>query len=203
MRRFLLSFFFFLVGGSLSLASSKTIVFFGDSLTAGHGLDEEKSYPAQIQRWMVQDGIQWKVVNAGVSGDTTAGGLRRIHWILRSNPSLVFVALGGNDGLRGIPLKNTRKNLDNILLGLKRSGVKVILAGMQLPKNYGEKYREEFSRIYPELAKKHQIVLFPFLLEEVAMVPELNLSDGIHPNANGHARIAKNVYQFIQPLLKK
>lgn len=181
---------------------TKTIVFLGDSLTAGYGLAEEESYPLHIQKLIESDGLSWNVVNAGISGDTTQGGIKRLSWILKSRPSIVFVALGANDGLRGFEVKYTKNNLETIISTLKKAGVKVILAGIDLPTNYGESYRKEFKDIYPSLAKKHKIVLFPFLLEGVAARAELNLADGIHPNAKGQEIIAKNVYKFLKPYLR-
>lgn len=184
-------------------ASTKTIVFLGDSLTAGFGLPEEAAYPALIQEHLREDGLPWKVVNAGVSGDTTSGGLRRLNWVLRSSPTIVFVALGANDGLRGFDVEYSRENLGSIILKLKKTRVTVILSGMQLPVNYGESYRKEFRKMYGTLARKHKIKLFPFLLEGVAMKPGLNQADGVHPNEKGQEKIAHKLYKFLLPILKK
>jgi len=164
-------------------------------------LPEESSYPYLIDTYLEAEGIDWIVINAGVSGDTTAGGLRRLPWLLKSEPDVVFVALGANDGLRGIDLRETKKNLKEIIRILKKEDVKVLLSGMELPTNYGESYRKKFRKVYSTLAKKEKIPFYPFLLKDVAMIPKLNLSDGIHPNAKGQERIAKNVYTFLKPLL--
>lgn len=192
-----------LLGPTLLHANDKTIVFLGDSLTAGYGLDEEEAFPQRIQSYLERDGLRWNVVNAGISGDTTTGGLKRLDWVLRSSPTVVFLALGANDGLRGVDPKVTRKNLDEIIARLRRKRVRVILAGMQIPTSYGETYTSDFRGIFPALAKKHSIPIYPFLLEGVAMQRELNLPDGIHPNEKGQSVIAERVYKFIKPHLSR
>ncbi len=183
-------------------AENKKIVFFGDSLTAGYGLLENQSFPSMVQEHLDRDGLKWDAVNAGISGDTTSSGAKRISWILKSSPTVVFVALGANDGLRGLDPALTRKNLESILARSKKSGAKVVLAGMQLPMNYGAGYREAFRRLYPETAKKYNANFYPFLLEGVAARPELNLPDGIHPNEAGQKILAEKVYAFIKPILE-
>lgn len=185
-----------------ALAEPRTLIFLGDSLTAGYGLPEELAYPALIQEFLQKDGFNWRVINAGISGDTTQGGLKRLNWILKANPDLVFIALGGNDGLRGLKVEHTQANLEEIILRLKEKGVRVILAGVVLPTNYGEPYREQFKAIYPTLAERYEISLLPFLLEGVAGIPELNQADGIHPNEEGQKIVAEQVYNFLKPILK-
>lgn len=171
-------------------------------MTAGYGLLENQSFPSLIQGYLDRDGEKWDAVNAGISGDTSSGGAKRISWILKSSPTVVFVALGANDGLRGLDPALTRKNLESILSRAQKSGAKVILAGMQLPMNYGAGYREAFRKLYPETAKKFRAHYYPFLLEGVAAKPELNLPDGIHPNEAGQKVLAQKVYAFIKPILE-
>jgi len=175
----------------------------GDSLTAGYGLSEENAYPAHIQRFIEKDQLDWTAINAGISGDTTKGGLHRLNWVLRSSPTVVFVALGSNDGLRGTDLSYTRTNLKQIIVELKKAKIKVVLSGMQLPANYGESYRKKFKEIFPRLARKYKIAFYLFLLDGVALKPELNLADGLHPNEKGQEIIAEKVYEFLKPILKK
>ena len=181
--------------------AEKVIVFLGDSLTAGYGLTEEEAYPFLIQEYLKKDGIDWKVINAGISGDTTKGGLERLNWILKSSPAFVFLALGANDGLRGLKTEITQKNLEEIIQTLKKSKINVVLSGMQLPINYGPEYRKAFKNIYPSLAKKHNLPFLPFLLEGVASKTDLNLADGVHPNQKGQEIMAGNIYKFLKPIL--
>jgi len=184
-------------------AETKTVVFFGDSLTAGYGLDPDEAYPALIQRQLDAAGRPWRVVNAGLSGDTTSGGLRRLDWILRQKVDAIVIELGGNDGLRGIPVDVTRKNLEAMIerVRAKDPNVLIVVAGMQLPTNMGPAYTEAFAALFPEVAKKHGVALIPFLLEGVGGVPELNLPDGIHPTAEGHRIVAETVARVLLPLL--
>ncbi len=179
------------------------IVAFGDSLTAGLGVDPAEAYPGQLARWLREQGFAYEVINAGVSGDTSAGGLRRVEWILKSQPQLVIVELGANDGLRGQPLEETYKNLNAIIESLKAKGIIVVLAGMQLPLNYGEDYTQEFSELYVRLAQKHELPFIPFFLEGVAMQRHLNQGDGLHPTAEGYAIVTQNVWKTLQPILKQ
>ncbi len=179
------------------------IVAFGDSLTAGLGVAADETYPAQLQRRLDALGLRYRVVNAGVSGETTAGGVRRVPWILRSRPEIVILELGANDGLRGLRVDETRGNLEQIIQQLQRSGVQVILAGMKLPPNYGKEYLEGFGRIYPELAARYQLPLIPFFLEGVAASHMLNQADGIHPTAQGYRVIVDTVLRTIQSVLAK
>jgi acyl-CoA thioesterase I len=177
------------------------IVAFGDSLTAGLGVSTEESYPAQLQRRLDALGYHYRVINAGVSGDTTAGALRRVPWVLNGTPALVILEMGGNDGLRGLSLDQTRANLEQIIERLQQAGVRVVLAGMKLPPNYGKDYTVGFEAIYPSLAKRYRLPLIPFFLEGVAASPTLNQTDGIHPTGQGYEIIAEQVLTAIRPLL--
>jgi acyl-CoA thioesterase-1 len=179
------------------------IVAFGDSLTAGLGVPPDDAYPGQLARWLREQGFEYEVINAGVSGDTSAGGLRRVEWILKSQPRLVILELGANDGLRGQPLKETYENLKGIIEGLKAKGVIVVLAGMRLPLNYGDDYTKEFSDLYERLAKEYDVPFIPFFLEGVATHRHLNQGDGLHPNAEGYSIVVQNVWRRLQPILKE
>lgn len=178
------------------------IVAFGDSLTAGLGVPAEESYPAQLQRSLDALGYSYRVVNAGVSGDTTAGGLRRVPWILTNKPDVVILELGANDGLRGLSVDQTRHNLREIIQRLQEAGVGVVLAGMKLPPNYGQDYLARFEGIYPSLAKEYRLPLIPFFLDGVGGSPSLNQADGIHPTAKGYALVVEQVLKILGPLLK-
>ena len=182
--------------------AERVIVAFGDSLTAGFGVPPESSYPAQLQRRLDEAGYRYRVINAGVSGDTTAGGLRRLDWVLRSRPHIVIVELGANDGLRGVDLAHIRENLDRIILKLREAGATVLLAGMKLPPNYGVAYTTGFARIYEELAQKYRLPFMPFFLEGVGAVASLNQGDGIHPTAPGYQVIIDRLFPVLEPLLE-
>ncbi len=192
-----------LVTGLVAAAETKTLLFFGDSLTSGYGVDPDEAYPALIQRKLDASGRAWRVVNAGLSGETTAGGLRRLDWILRQPVDLFVIELGGNDGLRGIAPETSRSNLEAMIKRIheRYPDVKVVLAGMQMPTNMGADYTRKFAAMYPDLAQKHQVTLIPFLLEGVGGVPRLNLPDGIHPTTEGHKIVAETVWRALQPLL--
>ena len=183
----------------------RTIIFFGDSLTAGYGLENPaaQAFPALIQDKIDAAHLAWRTVNAGLSGETTAGGLRRVDWILRQPADIFVLALGGNDGLRGINPAVSRLNLQGIIdhVRAKYPTAKIVLAGMQMPSNLGADYTKDFAAMYPELADKNHATLVPFLLEGVGAIPELNQRDGIHPTAEGHAIIAENIWKILQPLL--
>ncbi len=184
-------------------SQTRTILFFGNSLTAGYGLDPEQAFPALIQKKIDSLGWNYRVVNAGLSGETSAGGLRRIDWLLRQRVDVLVLELGGNDALRGLPLSATRQNLQGIIDKTRKRypKVKIVIAGMQMAPNYGREYVSGFRALYPELAEKNGAALIPFLLEGVAGEPELNLPDRIHPNAAGHKIVAQNVWQVLAPLL--
>ncbi|CAE6705715.1 arylesterase [Nitrospira defluvii] len=179
------------------------IVAFGDSLTAGLGVAPDQTYPAQLQKRLDALGQPYLVLNAGVSGDTSAGGLRRVSWVLAGNPRVVILELGGNDGLRGLGLMETRSHLDAIIRRLKEAEVQVILAGMKLPPNYGEEYTSKFEAMYRELAQVHSLPLIPFLLEGVGGEKSLNQADGIHPTAEGYRMVVENVLKSLLPVLNE
>lgn len=186
-------------------AEPRTLVFFGDSLTAGYGLDDPstESYPALIQKKIDAARLPWRVVNAGLSGETTSAGARRIDWVLRQPVDLFVLALGGNDGLRGIEPGISRASLQRIMdrVREKNPSTKIVLAGMMMPPTLGADYTREFAAMYPSLAKQNHAILLPFLLEGVAGSTELNQADQIHPTARGHAVVAETVWKAIQPLL--
>ena len=177
-------------------AAARKIVFLGDSLTAGYGLEEDQAYPALIQARMPS----WTVANAGVSGDTSAGALRRVPWVLKAKPDVVFIAIGANDGLRGQPVDQLEANLRRIIAQVRAAGATAVLAGMRMPVNYGEDYRTAFAAVYPRVAEETRTPLMPFILESVAMKPELNQTDGIHPNAAGQKLVAAAVLAFLASL---
>lgn len=183
----------------------RALVFFGDSLTAGYGLENPpaESYPGRIQARIEAEHLPWRVVNAGLSGETTAGGLRRIDWILRQPIDVFVLALGGNDGLRGIDPDASQRNLDAIIARVKAKhpATKIVVAGMQMPPSMGEEFTRKYQAMFPAVAKKHAATLVPFLLEGVAARPDLNQPDGIHPNAAGHELVAENIWKVIRPLL--
>ena len=178
------------------------IVALGDSLTAGYGVEESLSFPGRLQKRLEEKGLPHRVVNAGVSGDTTAGGLRRIHGILKQKPDIVILALGSNDGLRGFPPAEIKKNLEAIIKICLENKTMVLLAGMKIPPNYGPKYTGEFKAIYPRLAKRYDLFFIPFLLEGVAGKRGLNQSDGIHPKAEGYAIVTELVWQALLSMLE-
>ena len=182
----------------------KTIVFFGNSITAGYGLEMSEAFPALIQRKIDSLALPYKVVNAGVSGETSSGGDGRIDWVLRQPVDVFVLELGGNDGLRGIPVTETRKNLQSIIdkVKAKNPAVKIIIAGMQIPPNMGKQYTGEFRSMYPELAKKNDIALIPFLLEGVGGEAKFNQDDGIHPTAEGQKILAQNVWEVLKGELR-
>lgn len=183
--------------------TKKTILFFGNSLTAGYGIDPEESFAGRIQIRLDSLKKEYRVINGGLSGETTAGGLSRLDWFLEEEPYLFVLELGGNDGLRGIPLTETKKNLLAIVdkVQAKYPNTKIILAGMQIPPNMGKEYTEEFKAIYPAVAKEKNIELIPFLLEGVAGNPDLNLPDGIHPTPEGHRIVMETLWPFISKAL--
>lgn len=178
------------------------MVALGDSITAGLGVAADEAFPARLEARLRAEGYAYRVVNAGVSGDTTAGGLRRVDWALRSSPEVVIVALGANDGLRGQSPPAMRANLDEIVARLQAAGARVLLAGMRLPPNYGGEYTKEFEAVFPAVARGTRITLMPFLLDGVAGVPRLNQADGIHPTAVGQQVIADHIWPYLRPLLK-
>lgn len=185
-------------------STAKVILFFGDSLTAGYGVDPTQAFPALIQAKIDSRGWNFRVINAGLSGETTAGGLRRIDWVLQRPIDVLVLELGANDGLRGLPVEAAKQNLQAIIdrTRHKYPQVKIVLAGMQLPANLGRPYTARFRAIFPELAANNNATLIPFLLAGVGGVPALNLPDGIHPTAEGHKIVAENVWKVLEPLLR-
>jgi acyl-CoA thioesterase I len=177
------------------------IVAFGDSLTAGLGLVEQQAYPALLQRKIDDAGYEFEVVNAGLSGDTSAGGLRRLDWALEGEVRVLIVAFGGNDGLRGLPVSQMKENLSTIIDKARERNAVVILAGMEAPPNFGEEYATQFRQAFRDVALKSRVLFIPFLLKDVAGVPELNQADGIHPNPRGAEILAETVWNVLQPLL--
>jgi acyl-CoA thioesterase-1 len=182
--------------------SRPRVVLLGDSLTAGLGLDVDEAYPTLLQQKIDADGLSYKVVNAGVSGDTSAGGLSRLDWALEGDVRVLVVALGGNDGLRGLPAEELRHNLSAIIERAQARGIRVVLAGMEAPPNFGQSYIVAFHKVYPELARQYGVPLIPFLLQGVAGVEGLNQRDGIHPTAEGARTVAENVWTVLRPVLK-
>jgi acyl-CoA thioesterase-1 len=188
---------------TLQSEKEKTILFFGDSLTAGYGLTEEEAFPALVEKALNEKGKKVRVINSGLSGETSAGGLTRIDWVLRQPIDVFILELGANDGLRGVPLEETRKNLQAIIdkVRTKNKNVKVVVAGMLVPPNMGKDYATSFQKIFPELAKQNNATLIPFLLEGVAGDEKLNQADGIHPTVEGHKIVAANVRQVLERIL--
>lgn len=178
------------------------VVFLGDSLTAGYGLGGEQAYPALVEKRLQEQGVPVRVLNAGVSGDTTAGGLSRLDWLLSQKPDVVVVGLGGNDGLRGLPLEQADRNLREIVRRSKAAGARVLLLGMQIPPNYGPEYAQGFADMYPRIAKEMDVPLVPFLLEGVGGDAALNQADGIHPTAAGQEKVADLVAPYVAEVLK-
>lgn len=181
------------------------ILFFGDSITAGYGVDKEQAYPAVIQNKIDSLGWDFNVINGGLSGETSAGGLRRIDWMLRQEIDVFLLELGGNDGLRGIEVASTRQNLQDIIdkVRARYPEAKIILAGMQVPPNLGQRYTGAFKGMYPDLADKNDVRLIPFILEGVALDDDLMQGDRIHPNARGHRMVAENVWEVLKPILQE
>jgi acyl-CoA thioesterase-1 len=196
-------------GGQASKASRNAaadtrpvIVAFGDSLTAGFGAEPGSSYADFLQKDLDRAGSRWRVVNAGVSGDTTTDGVNRLSSVLEHKPAVVILEFGGNDGLRGLPLETTQANLDRMVVALRGSGATVLLAGMTLPPNYGPEYIHGFEQIYSKLAAKYKLARIPFLLEGVALDRGLMQRDGMHPTAKGNERVAETVMKYLRPLLR-
>jgi len=184
-------------------AAQKRIVALGDSLTAGFGLAEEYAYPSLLNERLRAGGYPYEVVNAGVSGDTSAGGLARLNWVLQQPTEILIVALGGNDGLRGLSPEAMERNLAQIIQRAQAQGIRVLLAGLQMPTNYGAGYRRAFAQVYRDLAKRYGVKLVPDMLAGVGMVPRLNQADGIHPNAEGTRIVADTLWAALAPMLRE
>ena len=187
-----------------SSSAEKVILFFGNSLTAGLGLEPSEAFPAVIQEKIDSLGLKFKVINAGLSGETTASGKNRLSWLLSQKVDIFVLELGANDGLRGIPVEETRRNLQAIINAVKKANpdTKIILAGMQIPPNMGQSYTSAFKNLFPELAKKNEAFLIPFLLQDVGGIPELNQEDGIHPTVEGQRILARNVWEVLGEVVR-
>lgn len=196
----ILSIVFFSISAS-AIAQTK-IVFLGDSLTEGYGVDKENAYPSIIQKELDEkDPGKYKVINGGVSGSTTASGISRLRWFLKAKPSILVLALGANDGLRGIKVSESKKNLEKVIQLAQESDLKIILCEMHLPTNYGKEYRVSFNKMFKEVQKKYKTGFIPFLLDGVGGKKEMNIEDGIHPNIKGHKKVAQNVLKYLREYL--
>lgn len=199
MKKYLIMLF---IGLSISAWGETQIVFLGDSLTAGYGIEKENAYPNLVEQKLKDKGKNVKVLNGGVSGSTTASGKSRLKWFLKkAKPEVLVLALGANDGLRGVKLSESEKNLEEIISLAKKEGLKVLLAGMQMPPNYGKEYTQSFKSMFTNLQKQHELPMIPFILEKVGGNKDLNIEDGIHPNEEGHKVIADTVMKYLEPLL--
>ena len=190
---------------NLSAQEQETILFFGDSITAGYGLTEEQAFPAIIQQKIDSLGLNYKVINSGLSGETTAGGLRRIDWVLQQHVDIFVLELGGNDGLRGIDPLNSKQNLQGIMDKVRETypEADILLTGMEAPPNMGQTYTSRFREIYTELRNENEVSFMPFILEGVAGDPDLNQSDGIHPTEAGHRVVADDLWEYLRPMLSE
>ncbi len=182
---------------------AEKILFLGDSLTEGYGVPKDKAYPYVVERVLKKKGHEIEILNGSVSGSTTASSLSRLKWFLKAKPDWLFLALGANDGLRGIKVEESYKNLEKTVLFAKENKIQVAVAGMMVPPNYGEDYGKKFNQMYKDLKKKHGVKLMPFLLVNVAAEKEMNQEDGIHPNVLGHEKMGENVANFLLPFFKK
>ena len=183
-------------------ASGQTlIVALGDSLTEGYGVSKEEAYPYLVEQELIKKGYSVKLINAGISGSTSASAPSRMQWYFRVKPDIVILALGGNDGLRGLSVEHMKKNLGKAISLASSKNIRVLLAGMQIPLNYGENYTKSFRDVFYELAEQFQLPMIPFLLKDVGNIPSLNLPDGIHPNSKGHQIISRTVLKYLEPLL--
>jgi acyl-CoA thioesterase-1 len=201
-RAFLAALVALWLAASAAAQDDRVIVAFGDSLTAGYGVAPEESYPALLGARLREAGYRYRVINAGVSGDTTAGGLRRVDWALKLKPEIALVELGANDALRGQDLEKTRANLDAIVARFEAGGARVLLLGMRLPPNYGGRYARAFEKMYEDVARVRKVPLMPFFLDGVGAVARLNQSDGIHPTAEGYRVIVERLWPNLTPLLR-
>jgi acyl-CoA thioesterase-1 len=192
------------LGLAAAAPAPKIVLFLGNSITAGYGLEPSQAFPARIQKKIDAKGWNFKVVNAGQSGDTSAGGLSRLDWLLKSRVDVLVLELGANDGLRGVPAEVTKKSLQTIIDRTKEKypKAKIVIAGMKVPPNLGRDYGRRFESIFPDLAKRNNVSLIPFILEGIGGVRELNLPDGIHPTAKGHEIVAANVWKVLEAVLR-
>jgi acyl-CoA thioesterase-1 len=199
----LILFILITISVSSQAQSNKTILIFGDSITAGYGLEPQQAFPALIQDKIDSIGLSYEVINGGLSGETSAGGLRRINWVLQRDIDIMILELGGNDGLRGIDLSSTKENLQQIInrAKAKNPDIKIIIAGMQVPPNLGMDYTKEFQDLYPSLAEKNDLTLIPLILDKVGGRDEYMQSDQIHPNIEGHKIVAETIWDVLYPIL--
>jgi acyl-CoA thioesterase-1 len=202
-KKILSSFAVLLIGFSLSAKTQKKMIFLGDSLTEGYGVAQEAAFPQILQKKFEQDKSEWQILASGSSGSTSASTLSRLKWLAKDKPDVVFILMGSNDGLRGLKVEETEKNLAEAIDWAKKNNIKIILGQLHVPPNYGKDYDKKFTALFPRLAKKHKVPLAPFLLIEVAGQPKLNQPDGIHPNEKGHAIIAENMYRYLKKQLNK
>lgn len=187
---------------SFEVLAQKKIIILGDSLTEGYGVAKEQAYPSLIQKKLDQIyPNNYKVINGGVSGSTTASGISRLRWFLKVKPSFLVLALGANDGLRGIKVSESQKNLENIIILAQKKHLKIFLCEMQLPTNYGKDYRKSFNKMFKEVQQKYKIDLIPFMLKGVGGNKEMNIEDGIHPNVKGHQKVADNIFKYLEESL--
>lgn len=189
--------------GNVQVELSGTIVALGDSLTAGLGVDEESAYPAQLQRRLEEDGHRYRVINAGVSGETTSGTLSRMEWVLTMKPDIVILEIGANDGLRGVDPAVPAKNLREIVRVLKENNIITVFTGMKMVWNLGPAYTSSFNAIYPQVAEENDLIFMPFFLEDVATKRALNIEDGLHPNARGYEVVVKNLYPYVMEAIER
>lgn len=208
MKLYLFAFIFFnIICTNYSFAkttatiSSKKLIVLGDSLTEGYGVSKDQSFPSLLETQLKNNGFTWTVINAGISGSTTASAESRLKWILTSKPDLILLILGGNDGLRGLKVAESEKNLSHAIDMIQKSNVKVILGGLYMPPNYGKEYTSDFKNMYKRIADKKKIPLIPFVLEKVAGDPKYNQADGIHPNEAGHKIISETIFNFLKSYL--
>jgi len=205
MKKYVFSLLIIVLGSLLLSAKQEktTILFFGDSLTAGYGLSKQQAFPKLVEQQLNEQGYNVQAINAGLSGETSAGGLNRIDWILKQPVDIFVLELGANDGLRGLPIAQTKKNLQAIIDKVKEKNpkAKIVVAGMMVPPNLGPEYSQQFRKVFPEVAKKNKATLIPFLLDGVAGDESLNQPDGIHPNVEGHKIVADNVISVLKPLI--
>ena len=186
----------------ISYASGlKTILFLGDSLTEGYGIQKKYAYPEKIKSILKNKAIESKILNGGVSGSTTASGKSRLRWFLKAKPEVMVLALGANDGLRGIKVSESKKNLLEIIELAQKNNIKILLCGMQVPPNYGKSYADDFQKMFKDLAKKYKLEFMPFLLKDIAGEKKLNIEDGVHPNEKGHQVLAENLVSYLEKLL--